>query len=307
MTSPSTPEAKPERSPLPVALLGIVIISFSAIFFELSGVNGLTGTVFRMWYAVPVLLVVWLKKRGYDTRPRRDRLIGLASGAFLAVDITAWQISIKMIGTGLSTLIANSQVIIVPIVAWLILKEDLNRRILIAMPIVIAGMALVTGLGDPAAYGERPVFGVMVAVGAAFLYSAFLMLFRQSNRQLVPAVGPLLDAVLAAAIVATLIGLIGGGLQPNFSWETHVWLIALGAGPQAVGWLMIGYAIARLPSATTSFLIVLQPTLTLIWGVMIFNEVAAVIQYVGVALVLAGILFATSRSGGMSRSDAQSA
>ena len=78
--------------------------------------------------------------------------------------------------------------------------------------------------------------------------------------------------------------------------QAHGWLAALGVGPQAIGWLMIGYAIARLPSASTSFLIVLQPTLTLILGLIIFDEVASVVQYAGVLIVLAGIVYATTRS-----------
>ena len=197
------------RSPLTAALAGVLIISFSAIFFELSGADAISATVFRMWYALPVLLALWLRTRTADTRGRADHLIGLASGAFLAIDITVWQTSIGLIGTGLATLIANSQVIIVPITAWLILKEPLNRRVLVAMPIVVVGMVLVTGLGDPSAFGDRPVLGVVIAFAAAFLYSAFLMLFRRANRDLVPSVGPLLDAVVGAALVSTIIGLWG--------------------------------------------------------------------------------------------------
>jgi len=41
----------------------------------------------------------------------------VAAGIFLGLDILVWHISIGYIGAGLSTLIANSQVIVVAVIA----------------------------------------------------------------------------------------------------------------------------------------------------------------------------------------------
>ena len=49
----------------------------------------------------------------------------------------------------------------------------------------------------------------------------------------------------------------------------------------------------RLPSAYTSFIILLQPTLTLLWGRLIFDETPSVLTLVGGALVIAAILLHT--------------
>lgn len=284
-----------KHSPLTVALSGAVITSFSAIIFELSDADALTATVLRMVYALPVLFVGWLYLRHKDERTRRDRLMALVAGALLAADVVAWQSAIGYIGTGLATLIANSQVIIVPLTVWAVLGERPVRRVIYAMPVVVVGLALITGLGGEDAFGERPVWGVVLASGAAVLYSGFLILFRRSNRSLGPTVGPLMDVVAGAAVVATLIGVVSGNLDLDLPAESHAWLLALALGPQVVGWLLIGYAMPRLPSASSSFVILLQPTLTLIWGRILFDEIASAVQYAGVALVLAGIAYGTAR------------
>lgn len=284
-----------QHSPLTVALSGAVITSFSAIIFELSDADALTATVLRMVYALPVLFVGWLFLRHKDERTGRDRVMALVAGALLAADVVAWQSAIGYIGTGLATLIANSQVIIVPLTVWAVLGERPVRRVIYAMPVVVVGLALITGLGGEDAFGERPVWGVVLASGAAVLYSGFLILFRRSNRSLAPTVGPLMDIVAGAAVVAALIGVVSGNLDFGLSAESHAWLLALALGPQVVGWLLIGYAMPRLPSASSSFVILLQPTLTLIWGRILFDEIASAVQYSGVALVLTGIAYGTAR------------
>ncbi|MDH3247727.1 MAG: DMT family transporter [Acidimicrobiia bacterium] len=281
------------RSPAWAGLIGAIIISFSAIFFELSGADPLTATGFRMVYALPVLFALWWRIKDRDSRPSHDRVIGLLSGVFLAVDVVIWQSSMEFIGTGLATLIANSQVVIVPLAAWLLLSERPGREVLVALPIVLTGLALITGLGGQATFGSRPVLGVTMAFGAAFLYSAFLMLWRRSNLRLVPTAGPLLDAVAGAAIVTVAFAVLTGRGDLTLSWPMHGWILALALGPQVVGWLFIGHSMPRLPSAYTSFIILLQPTLTLLWGRLIFDETPSALQYTGVAVVLAGIVLAT--------------
>lgn len=277
------------------ALGGAATISFSAIFFRLAGVSPLTGTFFRMLYALPLLaVIVWLQ-RGRDLRSLRERALAMAAGVFLAVDIAFWHGSIDVIGAGLATLIVNSQVVIVPLVTWAVFKERPSVRALWAMPVVMAGLALITGLGREDSFGERPVLGVVLAVLAAFLYSGFLITFRRANRSLTPAAAPLLDASLGAAVAAGVVGGLAGELSLTPTWPAHGWLLALAWGPQVVGWLAIGFALPRLPAAQTSFAILLQPTLTLVWGRLIFGENPSLVQILGAVLVLVGILTVSTR------------
>ena len=52
-----------------LALLGILSISFSAVFVRLAAVSPVTATFFRGAYAAPVLLVVWLTNRSRSWAP----------------------------------------------------------------------------------------------------------------------------------------------------------------------------------------------------------------------------------------------
>lgn len=275
--------------PLVAALIGAVAISFSAVWFELADVGAVTGAFFRVTYALPILLLLWWRVRDRDRRSRKARLLALGAGLALGLDFICWHLAIEHIGTGLATLIANCQVVIVAVLAWLIFDERPSRMVMIAIPIVLSGVALVSGLGQEGSFGADPVLGTALAVGAAVFYGGFLLAYRRSNRVQSPAVGSLLDAT-AGALVSTLIAApLLGSFDPIPSWPAHGWLLALAVGSQVVGWLAIGYALPRLPAAETSTFILLQPMLTMVWGAILFMERPSPLQLAGAALVLAGV------------------
>lgn len=273
------------------ALGGAIFISFSAIFFALSEVTPVTGAFFRGVYALPLLVVIWWIRRDRDHRPWGKRRTALIAGLLLGLDVVLWHIAIEHIGAGLATLIANSQVIVVAIAAWALFGEKPNRRVMIAIPVVMVGVAMVSGLGLGDAFGDNPLLGTLLALLAAVFYSSFLLMFRSSNESQAPPAGPLLEATLGLAISATIVGAITGNLDLAPSWPAHGWLLALALGAQVCGWLLIGYALPRLPAVETATIILLQPMLTMIWGALIFGERPSVIQLTGALLVLVGVGF----------------
>ena len=68
-----------------------------------------------------------------------------------------------------------------------------------------------------------------------------------------------------------------------------MWLALLAIGSQVIGWLLIGVALPRLPVVETSVLLLGQPVFTVIWGVLWFDERLSPLQWLGSAIVLAGV------------------
>jgi drug/metabolite transporter (DMT)-like permease len=280
------------RRTLAAAFLGAVAISFSAIYFALSGVDPVTGAIFRTAYAAPVLFAIWWFGRHRDQRPAWRRFLAVGAGLMLGIDMVLWHEAIDFIGAGLATLIANSQVIWVAFGAWLIHKERPNNRVLATVPVVLFGVALVSGLGQNDAFGANPVLGAVFALIAAIFYSGFLLGLRASNESFAPPAGPLLEATLGALASASILGLIlDGGLDLSITFPAHGWLIALALTAQVFGWLLIGHALPRLPAVEIATIILLQPVLTIVWGAIIFSESPSMLQMIGAAIVLGGVGF----------------
>jgi drug/metabolite transporter (DMT)-like permease len=273
-----------------MALLGATCISFSAVFVNLADVTPATATFFRTGYALPLLLLIWLRVRRSDRRSASMRRLAFASGVLLGADFTLWHYSIDSIGAGLATVLANTQVVFVGLLAWLLHGERPRPLALALVPVVFLGVVLLSGLGGSDAYGADPLAGVIFGVGAGLAYAGFLVALRRSNRALAPASGPLLDATFGAAVGTALVGLAGGlhlDLVPH--WPAHGWLLALALVSQVVGWLSITTALPRLPALETSIILLVQPMGSVLWGRLIFGEDLSLVQWSGVALVLAGV------------------
>ena len=282
-----------------IAMFGGVVVSFAPILYAISNANPLTGAFFRMLYALPFLLIIILFRRAEDSRSRNTRLIALIAGFAFALDFLGYHSTVDWIGAGIGTLIGNSQVIIVTLVSWWLFGERPNLSILISLPIVMIGLFLISGILDDDPYGEYPIRGVIAGIFTAIFYSAFLIIYRFANRELAPAVNLQFDSTVGCAIgllILSFLPLQSIYIEPiDFqpSLPTHGWLLALAILSQVMGWLAIAYSLPRLPAAHTSFAILLQPTFTIIWGIIFLSESPSFQQGIGMFLILGSIISVT--------------
>ncbi|HYH28249.1 MAG TPA: DMT family transporter [Actinomycetota bacterium] len=272
-----------------LALFGILAISFSAILVRLSGASPSTAAFYRCAYAVPVLVVAWLLVRNRDRRSTTERWLALAAGGFFALDLTLWHRSIEDIGAGMSTVLGNTQILFVGVLAWLLFRERPTRTALVLVPVILAGVALSTGLGAEDSFGVNPVRGAVYGVFTGIAYAFFLLTFRRANRSLAPPAGPLLDATAGATVGILILAPFDRHFDLGPPLESHLWLIVLALGVQVAGWLLISVALPRLPSLETSVMLLLQPMAALLWGFLIYSEEPSPVQWAGVAVVLVGV------------------
>jgi drug/metabolite transporter (DMT)-like permease len=281
--------------PILAALTGAVAISFSGILYRVAHVSPSTGAVFRCLYAVPpLLLLAKLEDRRYGPRPLKQRALAWLAGVFFAVDLIARHQAIEEVGAGLATVLGNLQVVLVGLLAWAILRERPSNRSLAAIPVALVGVVLISGVLEQEAYGRNPGLGVAFGILTAASYAGFLLILRESNRDLRRPAGPLFDATLVAGLTCIPIGLVIGNLDWTPGWPAQGYLLLLALSSQVLGWLLISITLPRLPAALTSVLLTFQPVLTVLFAWAILDESPSALQLGGVALVLCGLLIVSA-------------
>jgi drug/metabolite transporter (DMT)-like permease len=292
-------DSKELKKSMAIAMFGGVVVSFAPILYAISNANPLTGAFFRMVYALPFLgFIIWFRSLD-DSRSMNTRFIAIIAGLSFSLDFLAYHSAVDWIGTGIGTLIGNSQVIIVTLMSWWLFGERPNLSILISLPIVMFGLFLISGIWDDEPYGSHPVRGVIAGVFTAIFYSAFLIIYRFANRELAPATNLQFDSTVGCAfglLILSFLPLQSIHVDPiNFepTLPVHGWLLLLAILSQVVGWLAIAYSLPRLPAAYTSFAILLQPTLTIVWGIVLLSESPSIQQVIGMILILGSIIGVT--------------
>ena len=281
--------------PVLAAAGGAACIAASATLVRLADVAPATAATFRCLYALPVLGLLMLREdRRYGRRPPRQRWIAAGAGVFFAVDLVLWHHAIAAVGAGIATVLGNLQVVIVGFVAWWLLGEKPSGRLVAAVPVVLVGVVLISGVVGADAYGENPGLGVLFGVGTSIAYAGFLLVLRHGARDLRRLAGPLFDATAVAAVVSALLGPVSGGLDMAPSWPAHGWLVLLALSSQVLGWLLISVSLPRVPAALTSVILLLQPVASVLLAAAVLDERPSPAQLVGCVIVLAGVVAATA-------------
>jgi drug/metabolite transporter (DMT)-like permease len=282
------------RRPELTVFVGAVAIAFSGVLYELADVSPSTGAFYRCVWALPPLVVIaaWERRR-FGPRPARSRYYAWIAGMFFAVDLVLWHNAIEQVGAGLATVLGNTQVVLVGLLAWALLRERPSNASLAAIPVVLFGVILISGVLEAGAFGPDPKLGAVYGVFTGLAYSGFLLTLRQGGKGVVGPAGPLLDATFTSAIGCAVIGLAVGDLDWTPAWPAQGWLILLALSSQVLGWLLIAISLPRLPAVVTSVSLTLQPVCSVLLAALILGESPSALQLVGAATILAGLLIAS--------------
>ncbi len=212
---------------------------------------------------------------------------------FFAGDLLFWHHAIEAVGAGLATVLGNLQVIVVGVVAWLMLGERPSRATLMALPIVLVGVVLISGVVGGRPYGADPGLGVILGLCTALCYAGYLLVIRRGGRDARRPAGPVAVATLFTVIAASVAGTIYGDLDLSPGPASLAWLAVLGVTSQSAGYLFISISLPRLPAVVTSIILLSQPVMTVVLSIVLLGEAPSPAQFLGVGLVIGGIAGAT--------------
>jgi drug/metabolite transporter (DMT)-like permease len=301
MTGNARGRGGPDRRPLLLAGLGAACISASAIMIKLADTGTVTAAFYRCFLALPVLVTLAvLEQRRRGARPAAARVGAFVAGLFLSVDLVLWNHAIAEVGAGIATVLGNLQVLFVAFTAWVLFRERPERRFLVFLPVVMAGVVMVSGLVGGAGGGTHPLAGIGYGIGTSLAYAAFLLILRRTSAGSPHVAGPLAEATTGAVLGSLLLGLVFGGLQLHIPWPSFGWLLLLSLSSQTLGWLLITSSLPRLPAAISSLTLLLQPAAAMVLAAIVLDERPSLIQIAGAVVVCCGVLavsLATSSPG----------
>ncbi len=276
-------------------LAGALCLSVSAILVKLAGVDAATTAMLRCAIAVVVLVPLALGERA-----RRGRLswrgVGgaIAAGVALGVDYAAWTAAIYEVGAGISTVLINVQVIVLPLLALVVDRERVTVRFLWALPLMLLGISLVGGLWGTATPRGQAVTGTLLGLLAGLGYGIYLFLTRRATkREPGRMIQPLAWATASAAGTTMIITLVSGGLRlAGISARSWVLLVVLAVLGQVVAWLLIHHGSIRLEPVTTAALLLIQPVLALGLSAITLAEHPTPLQLLGAVIVVIAVALA---------------
>lgn len=271
-------------------LAGAAMISFAPVFVRLIDMPPTSSAFYRTLIGGVVLLGLVLVRRERLWSATAALIALVAAGLFFALDLWAWHRSIWYVGPGLATLLANFQVFALALAGILLFGERLRWELMVAIPMALAGLALIVSVDGSA---PRPEYrwGIGFGLLTALAYAAYLLSLRQARvrgAETSP-VGDLAVASLFSAAALALSASVEGVSLALPSVRDAGLVTAYALVAQVLGWVLISSSLREVPASTVGLLLLLQPTLAFVWDVLIFARPFGIGEAAGASLALAAI------------------
>lgn len=257
--------------------------------------SSLTGLVLRYIESSDDWQIVFYRSIGffavffvYVTIRRRGALVGPVS----RLGGAGWSAAACMAGTFVFFVLAFQHTtvatvvilfsvspVVVAVLARVWLGEPIRRRTLMAIGVVIPGVALTVG----ADLTGGSALGALLALLAAVGYSGSVVALRRHA-------GGESDVILCAAglITVAIAGVMIGAL--SFSGRDAALSLLLGIGPLATQYILLSVGARWVPAAEISLLTFIEILLAPVWVWLFFDEIPSDYTVVGGILVVGAVL-----------------
>jgi drug/metabolite transporter (DMT)-like permease len=275
-------------------LAGGCAIAFAPILVRLSETGPVASAFWRTALAAP-LLWIWAAK-GERVEPAVRFQPLLWAGIFFACDLGVWHWSIIWTSVANSTLLANLAPIFVTLAGWLFWKQKVTRVFLVGMIVAMTGMFVL--VGPNFGVGGTRLMGDALGALTGMFYAGYMLAVKSARDA-----GASTARLMAWSTTITAIALFPVAVLSPQAFLPHAlggwWvLVALALVTQIAGQGLIAYAFAHLPASLSSVSLLIQPVMAAIFAWILFGEAVGPIQFIGGAVVLAGIWIARRGSPG---------
>ena len=292
------------NSPARLSLTGfatLLLIAFmmganhvAARFAFNHGVNVVTAVSFRSGVtALVVLLILWQQGVSWRLSVRHKRYLPLI-GALIAVQSVCLYSSVARLPVALALLVFNTYPIAAAVWARLLYAHRPERRVLLAMPVMLLGLALAldvlgaaSGLGAAAQWSQMGL-GVAFALGASATFGLAMVLTQYEAGDLdgrLRTFTTMAQVAVWASAAATL------GLGWQLPVDTTGW-VGLGMLTFLYGtaFTIMFTVLPKLGVVGNSPIMNVEPIFSLVLAWALLGQSIAPMQLVGAALVVGTVL-----------------
>jgi len=230
--------AKQPILPYLALIMGIICLSFSAMFGKWANAPGPVIGFYRIGLATLILLPVFLyrKHKNGVKLPKSVLLLPILGGIFTAFDHGTWNSSLRYTSAANATLLGNTAPLWVALFSWLIFRQKLRGLFWLGLALALGGA--VTVLGSD--FIQHPSIGLgdLLAMAAGVFYAGYFLV-TERGRQKLDTLSYVWLVDLIAAFTLLLITL--GFKLPLTGYPTQSYLAFLGAAlvSQVGGYLSI--------------------------------------------------------------------
>lgn len=274
--------------PYVTLFVGVLSVSFAAIFIRLADAPPLVIATYRMAIASIILIpIASIKsKKGLNKLPKNDILLILLSSVFVALHFGLWITSLSYTSIASSVVLVTVHPAFVAVISYFLWGERVNKLAIGGIVVAFAGVILVNYSGF--IFGSQAILGDLMALIAGFAMGAYLIIGRQLRAR-IDILSYLAILYTCSAVILLIATLSFGYNLFGYSNTTYLMMILLALVPQLIGHSTLNLAVRLIPVMFVSVAILGEPVGATLLGYFILGEVPTANEITGGLLILVGI------------------
>ena len=269
-------------------LVGVLSVSFAAIFIRLADAPPLVIATYRLTIASIILIPVASIKsmKGLNRLSKHNMLLILLSSVFIALHFGLWITSLNYTSIASSVILVTSHPVFVAVISRFLWGERLKKLTIIGIVVALIGVIFISYGGFT--FGSRAILGDSLALIAGLSMGAYLIIGGQLRAR-IDILSYLTIINTFAAVMLLAATMISDHSLFGYSPATYIMLILLALVPQLVGHSCLNLALRLIPVTFVSVAILGEPVGATLLGCVILREMPTTNEIVGGLLVLGGI------------------
>jgi drug/metabolite transporter (DMT)-like permease len=300
-----------QRAAVPPKLVMVISVcaaSTAAIFirFAQQEIPSLLIAAYRLGIGSAVLApitLIWYRKELLSLN-RKQLLLMLFSGIFLALHFGAWISSLELTSVSSSVVFVSMSPLCVALLSSVFLREKITTTIWVGLILAIIGSVLI-GFGDflfprgalidfKDQLRDESFLGDLLAFLGAWFVAGYLLIGRKLRESL--SIAPYAFPVFGIASVTLFVAsAVAGYSITGYSSAGFIWVLYLGLVPQLLGHAAFNWTLKYLSATFVSIALLGEPVGSAILAFFILREKPSAFEIGGGVLILLGIFIASVR------------
>ena len=265
-------------------LLAVCFLATGGIFVKFSALSPINTGFYRVLFSIPILF--FLSYRHLKEITKKEVLILLCAGAFLAGDISLWNLSFRYTSVTNANLLTNLTPFTVIPLSFFLFQEKIPKLFPLGALITLLGIiVLVTGKANPS---QSNYIGDLLALCASFFYAGFLLLSYRLRDRLQSSVIMFVSG-FGSLITLFLFSFFAEGIEipqdPKALWP----LLGLTLCLQVIGHNLLAHCQGKISVNLSSIICLTQPAIASVYSFLFFSEHMSLIEFLGILLVMVGV------------------
>ncbi len=270
--------------------LGVVSISFAAVFIRLADGPAASVAALRLLFAALMLLPFVIFSSGTRNAivslRRGEKGLLVLSGFFLAMHFLSWIASLSFTGITSSIVFVTMSPVFIELYSVTVRKEKTAARVWAGIGLALAGSVILGG-GNIAAGGESWKGDLLAVTGAVAVAGYFIVGSRL--RPKLPLLAYIFPVYSTAAVLLLIMApLLGGGLAGH-PGKLYFYCFIMALVCQVTGHSLFNWALRRMKTTLVAMSTLGEPVGTAMLAWLILGETPVPTEILGGAVILAGV------------------